>query len=99
MCSHVFGNAQGRSTVRRSGPLRAVAHLAARLRNGGHASGPFYRLSEMALTLAADTVFLVRCRDACRMRIDLMAGASLSAAAFRAAPEPTILVFDSGLGG
>ncbi|KAB1078187.1 glutamate racemase [Methylobacterium soli] len=33
------------------------------------------------------------------MRIDLMAGASLSAAALRAAPEPTILVFDSGLGG
>ncbi|MCJ2111480.1 glutamate racemase [Methylobacterium sp. E-025] len=33
------------------------------------------------------------------MRIDLMAGASLSAAASRAAPEPTILVFDSGLGG
>ncbi len=28
-----------------------------------------------------------------------MAGASLSAAALRAAPEPTILVFDSGLGG
>ncbi|WP_092043898.1 glutamate racemase [Methylobacterium pseudosasicola] len=33
------------------------------------------------------------------MRIDLMAGASLSAAAFRVSPEPTILVFDSGLGG
>ncbi|MGU3283511.1 glutamate racemase [Methylobacterium mesophilicum] len=33
------------------------------------------------------------------MRIDLMAGASLSPAAFRASPEPTILVFDSGLGG
>ncbi|WP_457106050.1 glutamate racemase [Methylobacterium sp. P5_C11] len=33
------------------------------------------------------------------MRIDLMAGASLSAAALRAAAEPTILVFDSGLGG
>ncbi|WP_336487632.1 glutamate racemase [Methylobacterium nigriterrae] len=33
------------------------------------------------------------------MRIDLMAGASLSAVALRAAPEPTILVFDSGLGG
>jgi glutamate racemase len=33
------------------------------------------------------------------MRIDLMAGASLSGAAFRVAPEPTILVFDSGLGG
>ena len=33
------------------------------------------------------------------MRIDLMAGAGLSAAAFRAPPEPTILVFDSGLGG
>ncbi|SFM28706.1 glutamate racemase [Methylobacterium pseudosasicola] len=28
-----------------------------------------------------------------------MAGASLSAAAFRVSPEPTILVFDSGLGG
>ncbi|MFF9549234.1 glutamate racemase [Methylobacterium fujisawaense] len=33
------------------------------------------------------------------MRIDLMAGASLSAAALRSAAEPTILVFDSGLGG
>ncbi|TXM73395.1 glutamate racemase [Methylobacterium sp. WL103] len=33
------------------------------------------------------------------MRIDLMAGASLSAAVLRGAPEPTILVFDSGLGG
>ena len=33
------------------------------------------------------------------MRIDLMAGASLSAAALRGAAEPTILVFDSGLGG
>jgi glutamate racemase len=33
------------------------------------------------------------------MRIDLMAGASLSAAALRCAAEPTILVFDSGLGG
>ena len=33
------------------------------------------------------------------MRIDLMAGASLSAAALRASTEPTILVFDSGLGG
>ncbi|MHB2207043.1 glutamate racemase [Methylobacterium sp. CM6257] len=33
------------------------------------------------------------------MRIDLMAGASLSAAALRVSPEPTILVFDSGLGG
>ncbi|MCJ2057455.1 glutamate racemase [Methylobacterium sp. J-048] len=33
------------------------------------------------------------------MRIDLMAGATLSAAAFRVSPEPTILVFDSGLGG
>jgi glutamate racemase len=33
------------------------------------------------------------------MRIDLMAGASLSAAALRVASEPTILVFDSGLGG
>lgn len=33
------------------------------------------------------------------MRIDLMAGAGLSAAAFRAPPEPIILVFDSGLGG
>ncbi|MDP4004933.1 glutamate racemase [Methylobacterium sp. NEAU K] len=33
------------------------------------------------------------------MRIDLMAGASLAPAAFRGAPEPTILVFDSGLGG
>ena len=33
------------------------------------------------------------------MRIDLMAGASPSAAAYRAAREPTILVFDSGLGG
>ncbi|MDP4024578.1 glutamate racemase [Methylobacterium sp. NEAU 140] len=33
------------------------------------------------------------------MRIDLMAGATLSAAALRAAPEPTILVFDSGMGG
>jgi glutamate racemase len=33
------------------------------------------------------------------MRIDLMAGASLSAAALHVASEPTILVFDSGLGG
>ncbi len=33
------------------------------------------------------------------MRIDLMAGASLSAAALHGAAEPTILVFDSGLGG
>lgn len=33
------------------------------------------------------------------MRIDLMAGATLSATALRAPPEPTILVFDSGLGG
>jgi glutamate racemase len=33
------------------------------------------------------------------MRIDLMAGASLSAAALRVAAEPTILIFDSGLGG
>jgi glutamate racemase len=33
------------------------------------------------------------------MRIDLMAGASHSAAALHVAAEPTILVFDSGLGG
>lgn len=33
------------------------------------------------------------------MRIDLMAGAGLSPAPLRAAPEPTILLFDSGLGG
>lgn len=33
------------------------------------------------------------------MRIDLMAGAGLSLAPLRAAPEPTILLFDSGLGG
>ncbi len=33
------------------------------------------------------------------MRIDLMAGAGLSFAPVVAAPEPTILVFDSGLGG
>lgn len=33
------------------------------------------------------------------MRIDLMAGAGLSLAPLRAAPDPTILVFDSGLGG
>ncbi|MGH1572859.1 glutamate racemase [Methylobacterium sp. P31] len=33
------------------------------------------------------------------MRIDLMEGASRSAAALRVSPEPTILVFDSGLGG
>lgn len=33
------------------------------------------------------------------MRIDLMAGAGLSLAPLRVAPEPTILLFDSGLGG
>jgi glutamate racemase len=33
------------------------------------------------------------------MRIDLMAGAGLSLSPLRAAPEPTILLFDSGLGG
>ncbi|MCJ2015716.1 glutamate racemase [Methylobacterium sp. J-076] len=33
------------------------------------------------------------------MRIDLMAGAGLSLAPLRAAPDPTILLFDSGLGG
>jgi glutamate racemase len=33
------------------------------------------------------------------MRIDLMAGASLTAAALHVASEPTILIFDSGLGG
>ncbi|WP_310352002.1 glutamate racemase [Methylobacterium sp. BE186] len=33
------------------------------------------------------------------MRIDLMAGATLSAAALHPAPQPVILVFDSGLGG
>ena len=33
------------------------------------------------------------------MRIDLMAGAGLSLAPVGVAPEPTILVFDSGLGG
>lgn len=33
------------------------------------------------------------------MRIDLMAGAGVSFAPLRAAPDPTILLFDSGLGG
>jgi glutamate racemase len=33
------------------------------------------------------------------MRIDLMAGAGLSPVPVRGAPEPTILLFDSGLGG
>ncbi len=33
------------------------------------------------------------------MRIDLMAGAGLSLSPLRAAPQPTILLFDSGLGG
>ena len=33
------------------------------------------------------------------MRIDLMAGATTAAVARSVAPAPTILVFDSGLGG
>jgi len=68
-------------------------------RRGDRDPEPFSGRSEMALTLASDTAVSKRTGYPGQMRIDLMAGATLSVGAVPASAEPTILVFDSGLGG